>query len=187
MTTMKIPQIALLLSFATIGLALPYQSKSIAEDSQPTQSKSQIIAQSRSRSFIGLRYRNLPKGLTDFGGWLIDDETTSKIGVSHVGQGSQQMLWLEKLNNYDSNGRPMYQVIDVLNLPTFEKTEQIATGSRGCRRNGKRDIELAVVAKATNTEKWTQISRAWKANRRTGKFEDVSTKGIVCENIGWGV
>ncbi|KAM3112798.1 hypothetical protein [Phormidesmis sp. 146-33] len=184
---MKISSIALLLSFATLGLALPAHSQSMPGAFQLNQTKSQTIAQSRGRSFIGLRYRNLPKGLTDLGGWVVGDGTTSRIAVAQVAQGSQQMLWLEKLQDYDSNGRPMYHVIDVLNLPTIKQTERLTAGSRGCTQNGKRDPELAVIVKETNTEKWTQISRAWRANRRTGKFEKISTKGIVCENFAWGV
>jgi|GEM_PF-1183339 len=184
---MRILSIALPLCLTVIGFALPAQSQPKTGNFRVNQPEPQLIAQSKSRSFIGLRYRNLPKSLTDLGGWVVSDGTVARFAVSHVRQGSQQMLWFEKLIDYDNNGRPMFQVIDVLNLPTFSKTEQLTTGSRGCMQNGQHDRELAVLVEATNTEKWTQISKAWRANRRTGKFEKVSTKGIVCENTAWGV
>ncbi|MBD2131373.1 hypothetical protein H6F47_02595 [Sphaerospermopsis sp. FACHB-1094] len=56
-----------------------------------------------------------------------------------------------------------------------------------CLRNGIRDYSIIAVAKDTNSEYFRQIQKAWRANRKTRKFEAISTKGVICENTGYGV
>jgi len=139
------------------------------------------------RRYIGLRYENLPKNLTSLGGWLVGDANT-QYGVSNVREGNQQFLMLERLISRNRSGKATWQVIDVLGIPPL--TPPLSLASRGCSLNGKRDPELVTIAFTEDTEKWTTFVEAWRANRRTGKFEeipDVLTKDIVCENPSWGV
>ncbi|MBE9056555.1 hypothetical protein IQ237_11040 [Sphaerospermopsis sp. LEGE 08334] len=56
-----------------------------------------------------------------------------------------------------------------------------------CRRNGVSDHDIIAVAKIQDTEYFRQIQKAWRANRKTRKFEAISTKGVICENIGYGL
>ncbi|PPJ62717.1 hypothetical protein CUN59_14130 [Cuspidothrix issatschenkoi CHARLIE-1] len=56
-----------------------------------------------------------------------------------------------------------------------------------CLRNGIRDYSIIAVAKIQDTEYFRQIQKAWRANRKTRKFEAISTKGVICENTGYGL
>jgi hypothetical protein len=144
------------------------------------------IAEIKQDSYMGLRYegKNLPRGLKDLGGWIVGDPYASRVyGISHVKKGNQQILWLE-IVTIDKNRRNNHQVIDVLNLPKLNKSEQI---NSFCMLKGVRDPEIIVIAKYQDTEYFRNIKKAWRANRTSGKFEQISTQNIACENLGWGV
>lgn len=144
------------------------------------------IAQTTSRTYVGLTYRTLPKGLENRGGWVIDsDRREPTYGGSVVRQGQTQMLWLERYISQDSAGRVTYQVVDVLNLPAIAKSQVLAFGF--CQLNGRSDRRIAAIVTATNTEFRTRVHRAWQLNINTGKIVPISTRGIACENPGWGV
>jgi hypothetical protein len=97
------------------------------------------------------------------------------------------MLWFEIIFT-DSQGKANYQVIDVLNLPKLSKSEIVIGGQAGvCLLRGVPDQEITVIAKYQDTEYLRQIKKAWRANRKSNKFEEVSTRNIACENPGWGV
>jgi hypothetical protein len=141
---------------------------------------------SSSRQYIGLRYEKLPKNLTSLGGWLVGDANT-RYGVSNVREGNKQFLMLERLMSTNRSGQRTWQVIDVLDIPPLPPP--LSLTSLGCSLNGKRDPELVTIAFTEDTEQWTTFVAAWRANRRTGKFEeipDVLAKNIVCENPSWG-
>jgi hypothetical protein len=137
-------------------------------------------------SYIGLRYEstNLPKGLKNIGGWIVGDPYASIVySISRVVKENQKMLWLEILttDKYGGNNR---QVIDVLNLPKLNKSEEI---NGLCLLKGVKDPEITAIVKYQNTEYFRNIKKAWRANRKLGKFEQISTRDIVCENPGSGV
>jgi hypothetical protein len=140
------------------------------------------------RNYIGLRYKNVPKGLTDLGGWVVGNDLVNgrEYVVANVKKGAQQMLWLEVILARDTQGRPTYQVVDVLNLPTITNAVQLTHGGQ-CSRNGVTDPELITIARYEDTSELRQILRAWRANRRSGKFEVASVRNIVCSNRGQGV
>ncbi|MEH2411009.1 hypothetical protein [Nostoc sp.] len=141
------------------------------------------------QSYIGLRYydRDLRKGLQYLGGWIVGEpKDNPTYSISQVKNINQEMLWFETLVALDSQGKVTAQVVDVLNLPRLGKSEQIGHGG-SCMRSGVRDPELITIAKYEDTEYWKQITKAWRSNRSLGKFEEVSTGNIVCENPGWGV
>jgi hypothetical protein len=178
---MKRLSIFCLLATTVFGTGLPVVSQTVNQSSI-------VIAQSNPRSYIGLQYRDFPAGVNNLGGWIIDigDNGKFNFGVSHVRQGSKEMLWLERFVRRDSAGVATMRVIDVLELPAISKSQTL-TSPRFCTQNGKKNRDLIAIVEATDKEYRTQIHRAWRANRSTGKFESTSTKGIVCENPGWGV
>lgn len=151
------------------------------------------------QSYIGLRYRHphaipnyldYPKGVQYFGGWVVDDpeypslnpgRRTTVYGISQVTKGNQEMLWFEI--HIDREGIERL-VIDVLHIPKINKPYDIHGGS--CLRNGVSDLEVIAVAKIQDTDYFRQIQKAWRANRKTRKFEAISTKGVVCLNTGSG-
>ena len=159
------------------------------------------------RSYIGLRYLgprvpytlpaylDHPKGIQYFGGWVVDDpgypslrlgSRATVYGISWVKKGNQEMLWFYMVVNRDRTGNRIQRlVIDVLTLPKINKPYTMVGGE--CLRNGVSDLDIIAVAKDTNSEYFRQIQKAWRANRKTRKFEAISTKGVICENTGYGL
>lgn len=161
------------------------------------------------RSYIGLRYLgpripytlpaylDHPKGIQYFGSWIVDDpgypslalgSRATVYGISQVKKGNQEMLWFEIVVNRDRTGNPsQWLVIDVLTLPKTNKSYTMVGQGGSCRRNGVSDHDIIAVAKIQDTEYFRQIQKAWRANRKTRKFEAISTKGVICENTGYGL
>ena len=82
------------------------------------------------------------------------------------------------------NGKILWLVIDVLTLPKINKSYTMVGHGGSCLRNGVSDLDIIAVAKDTNSEYFRQIQKAWRANRKTRKFEAISRKGVICENPG---
>ena len=54
--------------------------------------------------------------------------------------------------------------------------------------NDQPDGEIAaVVDNQADVQYFTRVHRAWETNRQTEKFEVILTKGIKCENLGFGM
>ena len=141
----------------------------------------------KNQSYIGLRYRDVPKGLKDLGGWIVGEtEAGIEYAIARVQKGNQDMLWFEILVSRDSKGTPTFLVIDVLKLPKLNKLDQIGHGG-SCLRNKVRDPEIVTITEYQDAEYWRQIKKAWRSNRNSGQFEEISTRNIICENPGWGV
>ncbi|HBR77084.1 MAG TPA: hypothetical protein DEA78_26255 [Cyanobacteria bacterium UBA11159] len=135
-----------------------------------------------SRSYIGLRYRESPPGVEYIGGWVIGD---SEYGVSHLKEGKKEMLWLNLISSPDTNGDVMYEVKDILNLPSIKSNEELA--GFFCLVDGQPDAGIIAIVVSEEVEYRRQIRRAWRANPQTARFERISTRGIACPNPGWGV
>ena len=174
------------LTYVTLTALL---SSSTAVWRLPTHAVTPWVSQRQSSSsYVGLRYRTLPDSLQNLGGWMIGAPLSSpepEYVVSRVQQGNRQMLWLELILSRDSAGKPLFEVKDVLDLPSLKPTEQLASG--WCLVGGKRDPEVIAIAVSEDAEYWRQIGRAWRANRQTVRFEEIPPSNIVCENPGWGV
>lgn len=140
----------------------------------------------KNQSYIGLRYQTPPRGLKHLGGWIIGDPDASRVyGISHVFRGSQEMLWLEIVSR-DSQGNPSYQVIDVLYLPKRTKSEVLGGAGGGCFLKGVNDQEVVAIFKYQHRQYVTPVKKAWRANRKTDKFEEISAGNISCENLDFG-
>lgn len=175
---------------AVLLIATANFARSVEAQSLPPEPNLQRSLQTKqsNRNYIGLRYRTVPKGVTDLGGWVIGNDRVNgrEYVVANVKKGAQQMLWLGIILSLDTQGRPTYQVVDVLNLPTLGKSVQLTHGGQ-CERNGGVDPELVTIAREEDTAQLRQILRAWKANRRRERFEVVSVRNIVCSNRGFGI
>jgi hypothetical protein len=107
-------------------------------------------------------------------------------GISQVKKGNQEMLWFEIVVNRDGTGNPSRLVIDVLTVPKTNKSYTMVGQGGSCLRNGVSDHDIIAVAKIQDTEYFRQIQKAWRANRKTRKFEAISTKGVICLNTDSG-
>lgn len=56
-----------------------------------------------------------------------------------------------------------------------------------CEKDGKPEDTIIAVVKTTDTEWYTTVHSAYRANLNTGRFEDTSTEGVRCLSEGWGM
>lgn len=165
-----------LITITVLGVSLPAWTQS-------------ATPQMPSRSYIGLKYLDLPGGLESRSGWVLglQNNGSFKYIVSQVNDHKKGMVWLNRFLGHDhATGKSNSLIVDVVELPTLSKT-QIVTGHNFCSQNGKRDENLIVIVEATNTEYRTQIHHAWKVDRTKEKIEKISPKGIVCDNPAFGI
>lgn len=96
------------------------------------------------------------------------------------------MLWFEYMTHLDDKGIAQWEVKDVMVLPRVPKKQVLAYYN--CFLNNRPDGEIAAVLDyEPGVEYFTRAHRAWRANRQTEKFETIPTKGIKCENLGFGM
>lgn len=149
---------------------------------------SKNISASERAKYVGLQYSLfLLDGLEKVGGTLVSDVNDSKIySISQIHKGKIKMLWFELMIRDNSN-TAYSEVKDVLILPEIRKN-QILVNYSACLLNDKLDSEIVAIAfNQPDEEYFTRISRAWRTNRTTEKFEEILVKGIKCENIGYGI
>jgi hypothetical protein len=147
-------------------------------------------AAERHVSYIGYQYEavvlddTLPNGVLNSGGALIGDTGKTSYGLSFVSRGPAQMLWLEHVTG-GTNRHICWRVDAVLDLPVLPHGQVLARGA-ACGIDSTNDPEIVAVVVDTDTERYTQIMRAWRADRQHRAFRDVSTRRISCENEGYG-
>lgn len=138
--------------------------------------------------YIGLRHGpSLPRGLKGTGGGLISDASDAEEhAISEVQKGRVKMLWLDRLTHRDDSGKAHWEVKDVLVLPAIPRKQVLVYAL--CFSGENRDKEIIAVADYQPGEEYlTRVRRAWRANRKTEKFEEILTEGIRCENVDYGV
>ena len=122
--------------------------------------------------YIGLVYPPSPEGLSKGFSMIIFGKDS--YGLSLVIDGSNKMLWLEKVAQYDANGNAIWEVKDVLVLSDLEAGLTLIPD--GCSLNGTPDSEIFVAGRNG------VIVNAWRANTTLGKFEVIPADGIHCDS-----
>ena len=154
----------------------------------PAQQKKSASTQARDKKpYLGLRYagNKLPAGHKWMAGSLISDpyNDQKQYGVAHVVRGRVNMMWFDLLTHNDAEGQPHWIIKDVLFLPPIAKNQLLFHVD--CSLGDKPDSELVVIVDSVLREGYyTSVRHAWRANRRTEKFEPIATKGIKC--VGYG-
>jgi hypothetical protein len=117
-------------------------------------------------------------GYEEVGGGLISDQNRRMTdwAIQFVRRDGVEMAWLCRVVAADPTGRPIYQITDVLKLPGRKKGE-ILTWFACCYGGRRNDAIIAYTDKY-----YYRVIRTWLANRQTGKIEEVSTRGIVCQD-----
>jgi len=148
---------------------------------------STFAAPEKKSEFVGYRHKGvlygetLPNGAKDLGGGLLSDEN---YGVSRFQKGKKFMLWLEKITDRDKKGVPSWEVRDVLTFDNLKKNQEFSFSySSTCLQNGKENFDLIVMTEVSAKKKTYKVIRAWRANTKTGKFEKISDKGVVCKYV----
>ncbi len=92
------------------------------------------------------------------------------------------MLWLEKIVRRNAKGEPSWEVKDVLSFPNPKKNREfLFSYSSTCKKNGKENLDLVVMAELVPKSKTYRVINAWRASVKNEKFEKISVKGIVCQ------
>jgi hypothetical protein len=155
---------------------------------QASSSSTKVAAAADMTKYIGLRHgSSLPDNLKDIGGALVSEVGDSKeYGIGEIHKGKVKMLWFERLTHRDDAGVPFWEVEDILVLPPVRKNQIVVYST--CFLSNKPDREVVAIADyQPDVEFFTRVRRAWRANRKTAKFEEISFKGIKCTNEGYGV
>ena len=138
----------------------------------PTTAPSDGVVPENFSQYIGLRYPPSPAGLSQSFSMII--ENSDLYSLLLVSDGTNKMLWLSKVTEYDPNGNPNWEVQDVLGLSNVEAGLTLLPD--GCLLNGVRDSEIFAAGRNE------VIVLAWRANTSLGKFEVIPTTGIECHS-----
>lgn len=146
-----------------------------------------VIASPQKKDFIGYKHKGvlygeiLSNGAKDLGGGLLSN---ADYGVTRLTKDKKYMLWLEKITHRDAKGVPSWQVKDVLMFDDLKKNQEfLFSYSSGCLQNGRKNLDLIVMAERLPAKKTYKVIRAWRANVKKEKFEKISDKGIVCQYV----
>lgn len=172
----KLPQLVLT-SMLTALLTVPLTAK--AEDKN---------------SLIGIKHPPMPEGIQETGGWSVHQEISNRThSITSVSVDEKEFLFLDRISGRDSQGKPFFQVVDVLPLPPIETEKEDVLGGSPylCHINGEYDPTLIVIAQLedSNTEFLTNIRKAWRVDLEAEKFKEIDTEGVEfrCENFGYGI
>lgn len=144
----------------------------------PTTESSPMPAQTSAASkYIGLPYPPAPEGWQAGLGGISASAGATDFSIQELEKAGEQMLWFLKLTERDSQGKASWVVLDVLIRSEIKEPGGLI--SFICQIGGKPDTEIVALGEG-DTQVITTINRAWRANHVTGRFEPISTEGIVC-------
>jgi hypothetical protein len=172
--SMKKPGIrlsALLTVLLLVCLASPQGAAGASPQKKP--------AEPANVSLVGTRFGpDMLRGYEEVGGGVMSDEhhRMTDWAIQLVRKDGVDMVWLSHVTGTDPSGRSLYQIADVLRLPPRKKDE-IVTWFSCCYAGRLNDAIIAYTDKY-----FYRVHRTWVANRRTGRIEEVSTRGIVCQD-----
>lgn len=154
---------------------------------QGQQRPARVDAPNDKSRYLGLRYggNKLPRGHKWIGGALLSDPYSDEkqYGVTEVSRGAVKMMWLDRLTHHDAAGHAHWEIKDVLFLPVVRKNQLLFYAN--CFLANKPDPELVVITdSASRGGYYGRVRHAWRANRQTEKFEQVTAAGIKCESQG---
>jgi hypothetical protein len=136
------------------------------------------------KSLIGKEYQTLTEfgimqGYQEQEAILIESLNDIEYGIAHYKKGSFNVVAFERIMR-QANGKVNYLLIDVLEINGIGKNQRISCGL--CRLNKLNDTDIIAVYQFNNNDNGfsTKVKKAWRANRKTDKFEQIDTKGIDC-------
>lgn len=140
------------------------------------------------KRYVGLRYEaSLPAGHRELSAWIIPQQGATPApadgyGVSVVARGRTTLVWFERVAR-PGGRRARREVIDAVVAPAFDRNKSLVAFP--CYAGDDFDPELLALVEHDGQEFFTRVRRVWRANRRTGRLEDVPVQGIKCQNEGY--
>jgi len=130
-----------------------------------------------------------PDGWKDHGGACIGGSLgpnkTCDYSIGVLEKTDQLILFIGKSATRIDPKKARWLVTDIMPYPKTPSGFQVVYSL--CERNGTPDETIIAIVKTTDTEWYTTVRFAYRANLNTGRFEKTSPKGVQCRNDGWGV
>ena len=137
------------------------------------------------QQFFGMKYKDdsdLEPLKRNGGGTLYDNKFEGTYGILDCSYQGFRILFLERLLD-DST----YHA-EILDGIAVKVAEDEFISIQLCQKEGTKDMEIIALSKLENEkEYYDQIKKAWRANRQTGKIEEISPSNIKCMNEGYGI
>jgi len=138
------------------------------------------VVSQEARKYIGQTYPPAPPPLKEVGGSMIDPLDQAEYAFFEVVDRGVHLVWLMRLLARDAEGRPLWHIEDVLPLPPVRRGDVLLFAK--CGQAGEYNSEIVAIAKDEEAEELlTNVRRAWRGSRSTGKFDEIATAGIECE------
>ncbi len=129
------------------------------------------------------------KDLYSHGGGIIEGEFNNKnYSLSRIKMSTDaySYIFLEQIIHESKND--FFKILDILDLTKESKLKDYNLYYHFCYYNNKNDQEIIAIAKYVEDEEFfTDIYKAWRADRKTEKIIEISTEGITVENVGFGI
>ena len=129
----------------------------------------------------------LPLGFKYVGGAMLSDpyRDPKQYGVTEVSLGKNRAVWLERLTHHDEAGHAHWEILDVLFLPQLAKGQILFYST--CTLASRPEVEVVAITDAPPRGRYFgRVRNAWRANRKTEKFEELPLTDIKCEVQGEG-
>ena len=142
-------------------------------------------------AWIGTTYYPLPQGVSSNGAGTVGDARYATYSMADVTTPNGRELWLSKMKR-GTDGVPTFTVTDSLPFVYSVKDMTLAWGLCGPENPSSPNAGVALdssIVALVNGGKLSTLGRAsaeqaWKADTTTGKFEIISSTGIVCITEG---
>lgn len=116
--------------------------------------------------------------------WLVTSSSDSGavFGVQHLTRRGRDVIVFQREAARDG-ALPVWVITDAGYLPALPRSFRLATT---CGYAEQPDPRLFAVVRNTDTEWQTDVRWAWLANIATGRIDTTATRGLRCENEGYG-
>lgn len=133
-------------------------------------------------NLVGTTVPPYPHQWQEEGGSCIISACDYSLGV--LKKANQRLFYFGK--NVDHTSRiAHWQVLDQMPYPEAPTGYEVVYAA--CERDGQADSSIIAVVQSSDSEWLNKVRFAYRANPETEQFETLSTQGIRCENVGWGV
>jgi hypothetical protein len=138
----------------------------------------------RADEYVGMRYhiRDLPQGVTDEGGMMIEspDEHEYGVGFRRATDG-RQSLWLQRLTARDAGGRPSWEVLAVLELPPLADDEHMMPLE--CSLADEPGIPVIAVGSYPDYDEAMMPRAAWRVDAAGAAFVPAEASHVECRTV----
>lgn len=142
------------------------------------------------QKIIGQEYYSLREfrpfvNFKEYGGTYININDSSAFTLNHYKSGVNNVIAFEKIVD-KSQRRVKYTLLDILEISDLKQNQYLGYGI--CRLNEIPDQEIIAIYESADmdVEFYTHILKAWRANSKTRKIEEISINNLDCMNEGYG-